>query len=183
MNIPHYVTSLNLGPSFKIDLILVAMDKIPAAAIKFYKDNSRPNRVASQLRQAGLYVIEIKPNSKGTKHISTLCVSQTKLNAELLAQLVTFQENQGSSGKKKDATFHRMFGTLLGYPSTAVEAFARKSNLKSEELPDEYDGHPLYRFLPSHNQWRNELTVMEEWKRVIEQVAPHILRKLQTQMD
>ncbi len=183
MNIPHYVTSLNLGPNSKVDLILVAMEKIPATAIKFYNTDSKPNRVAHKLREAGLFVLEIKPNSRGAKHISTLCISLTKLNAELLAQLVTFHENQGSSGKKKDSTFHKMFGTLLGYPSTAVEAFARKTNLKLDELPDKFDNHPFFRFMPSKNHWRDELAVMEEWERTIEQVAPHIFKKLQTQTD
>ncbi len=80
--------------------------------------------------------------------------------------------------------WHREYGTLLGFPPTAVEAFVQHQPLLSH-LPDDVRHTELGRFFNnvvmmklSQAHWRQELKAIEKWMESIRAVSPEYLEHL-----
>lgn len=74
---------------------------------------------------------------------------------------------------------HRIYGEAFGFPSTAIDAFERQEWLKA--LPEDVAHTPVGIFYQravamrlSRDHWRDELQTVEEWRKTVEQLAPHL---------
>lgn len=89
-----------------------------------------------------------------------------------------------TSADRYGEQWHREYGTLLGFPPTAVEAFVRHQPLLSH-LPDDVRHTDLGKFFSnvvmmrlSQAHWKQELKEIEKWMEAIRAVSPEYLEHL-----
>ena len=83
---------------------------------------------------------------------------------------------------------HRRYGALMGYPSTAIDAYLGENNTErvshedqaklTENLPD-----VLHHFILSKNNNCGELVVLNKWLKLIAQHAPELFDELYSRED
>ncbi|GEM_PF-3319501 len=115
--------------------------------------------------------------------IVRVCVSREKEIAEKLKSTPAFVGGGGS----------KSYGTLCGYPETAINAFVeaerggearlRKSELliRKEELPADTKNQEFMAFLNfriSRAHWREELEVVKRWSEEIRSIKPTLYEKI-----
>lgn len=105
-------------------------------------------------------------------------------DAETLERARVLRDQPDEAHGRFSEQWHREFGTLLGFPTTAVEAFVRHQPLL-RQLPDEvrhtdigkfYDNVVMMRLSEAH--WKQELKALEKWMEAIRSVSPEYVEYL-----
>lgn len=161
----------------KVDLLLVALGRRPATIIGAYSEAWNPGEQPSGAdnsiekyrvvaEKAGLTVLVgdsaiVDRNDGKQEFLADLYVGVDKESAERLK--VGFESGDD-----------RLIGTALGFPPTAVEAYA--NNETGVHVPNAADdpGVAFAEFRLSAGHFQEELAVAEEWARAVHAASPTI---------
>jgi hypothetical protein len=85
---------------------------------------------------------------------------------------------------RHSAAWHQTYGTLLGFPKSAIDAFIHHKEgmvrapeeIRHTELGAFYDSIGAFRLSKAH--WREEIKTVEKWMESIRTVSPELLEHL-----
>ncbi|MSU75307.1 MAG: hypothetical protein EXS55_02230 [Candidatus Magasanikbacteria bacterium] len=161
----QFLEQLKIGPAQKAELILVVLGLKPAAEVVIFPWNDLPEKVVATIEKTSLLVHE-KPKNQASsgKVVATYAVAR---DAETLQQLL-------QTDPAKD---HEAYGRLMGFPTSAVEAFLNKTTLKTDEDDLERRGI-IFGMKLSRDNTKEELRLLEYWSQLIKKYAPATYRSL-----
>ncbi|NQV88931.1 MAG: hypothetical protein HQ488_01230 [Parcubacteria group bacterium] len=154
------VRNLEIGAYPKAEIVLVILGLKPATELDLAPWNSDESDVEKALSEAGLVYEKKDGNDKDW--VSYLIGSRRK-DVELLSKLDPSRD-------------HRLYGELMGFPQTAVEAFETGSLLDIENEPRNPDNVIQMRLSKDH--WQEELKTLERWNTALKQFTPEIHQEL-----
>ena len=122
---------------------------------------------------------EEAPYTEYGKDVALFCVAKDKMSAEQLKQAVQTDDD-------------RVYGTLSGFPATAIDAYIANENksgsendepliISREELPKEVreqDFMAFAEFMFSKDYWREELETVKRWATQIQQADPMLYARI-----
>lgn len=156
------IENISAGPAQLASVILVLLGFKPAAQLVLSKRNDKPEKVKKILNSAGLYTFETMKMTKGAS--ADLAISRSKEIAEKLRYL--------SAAKN-----HEEYGTLMGYPQSAIDAFLRKEERLDRDNYPSMKGIVVH-FILSKDHWEEEMKVLKKRSQAIKKYAPSIFKKL-----
>jgi hypothetical protein len=159
------IESIPTGVAPRAEAILVLFGEKPAAEM-YLPDKINAQKVIDILRNIGLFA-EI------TREDDESCYIGLSLSPELLEELINTRSN-------KD---HRRYGELMGYPSTAIDAFLGENGTErlspeeqdflTKDLPD-----VLVKFVLSKKHHKDELGHLHRWFKLVAKEAPELIDQL-----
>ena len=152
------IESIGTGIEQVAQLILVVVSLKPAAELSLYEWNMSPMDVEKRLSEAGLKYLR-REHSKHYNTVAEYAISKDEKMAEKLLKASTDRE----------------FGTLFGYPETAIHAFEQSSSYEGE-LPADYD-RSLFRFRFSKDHFEQEYETIRKWNQAFLEYAPSLVQK------
>lgn len=169
---------LRIGSSQKAQLALVFLGYKPAIEIDVFTNNDTPEQVQKHIHFLGLYSRQIAPNPEIKNSVATFLVAKEKENVDLLQQVIDLRD---SKEQMIEQGYHIFYGTLMGYPDTAVLAFVQQKLLSTEEqVEKEKFFEPLCVFRFSKQHWEKELNVVRKWRQALMAACPDILSELES---
>ncbi len=159
------ICAMNIGAGMKAKLALILTGNKPLSYVKVYKCNDSPELVKQELRRAGFYFMEVSREEGNSQHVCTLSVS---VRQELVPLLKTASENWNE----------REIGQLLGFPSTAVNAYVNKKGLLlGRDYPVDMKNNPLV-FKFSKDAQVVEIDKVRDWMEVLKAYTPSLYDEL-----
>lgn len=164
------IENIPTGVQPRAEVILVFLGEKPAAEMYLpNKDNA--DHVVDDLRRIGLYAEVIEGRVQG-KHAHAVDIGVAK-SQELLDELKQTKSNEN----------HRRYGELMGYPSSAIDAFLGENEaekLSSGEQTKMTEGlsDVLVHFRFSKQHAEEELAKLKKWFRIIAEHAPELFDEL-----
>lgn len=179
------IEDLPLSADHLIYLVLIVAGKKPAAWLQYsshiWREGDAPRHIPaedralieSSLQQLGLsYKIESRITDAGLNQPA----NGRRRHHELLDIFVA--KNDGALASllsAREAKNWRALGTVLGYPQTAVDAFADGKSIGKDELPIEVQLSEPAQFIGfklSPDNWKDELQEVETWATYIKENTP-----------
>jgi len=147
--------NLKIGSSQKVDIMLVVLGFKPATELDIYKYNDDEEKIKNVLKNIGL--LAEKKDTLGQKNV--LAKIAIVRDREILNSLLKISS-------KKD---HEIYGRLMGYPESAIQAFLNKDfyNERSVIFKDN-----IFFFKLSKENWREEFKVLSKWNNAIKKYSP-----------
>lgn len=169
-NLIELLSALKIGPEQKANIALVIMELKPATELYLYKNNDPEDLVCETLTNCGLEVRKKETTEKCLK----FAIAKDPNIAEQLLKI---------NGNKD----HELYGRLMGYPNTAIQAFLNKEDLLDQatenRLLQNNDEIYMGYFKLSKNHYQEELELMETWNQAIKEHAPSIYQSLKKALD
>lgn len=163
--------SIDCGSVPKAELILVLAGLKPSTDLHLFKNNEDPELVKKKINDAGLVYKEMDKHLMQNPNLTcSLGVARQMADAVRVVELLS-----GMS-----ATGGEEFGRLMGFPQTAIEAYAKKRERFDDVSNDNSfvkRGIP-FRFRLSKDNWENEIKVAEDWTEKIKEIAPNVYQEL-----
>ena len=163
--------SINCGVVPKAELILVLAGLKPATDLSLFKNNENSESAKKKIIDAGLVYKEIDKASIQNPNLACLLgVARNMADATRVVELLSAMSSDGGEE----------FGQLMGFPQTAIEAYAKKR----ERFGDGDNNNPFverglpFRFRLSKDNWEQEIKVAEGWTKKIKEIAPDLYREL-----
>lgn len=160
--------SIRCGVVPKAELILVLSGLKPATDLHLFKNNEDPESAKKKITDAGLVYKELDKKFIHNRNVTcSLGVARQMEDAKRVVELM-------ASGGGEE------FGRLMGFPETAIEAYAKRRERYAEgenDNPFLERGLP-FRFRLSKDNWEGEIQVAEEWTAKIKEVAPEVYQEL-----
>ncbi len=116
------LTNLEIGAGRKAEIVLLLLGYRFAVEVDLFTHNIESREVLFTLREIGLYCDLFECKEYGENYVVTICIGANAVDLCELYKLVEQRET-----KSVNSTFHRAYGRLMGYPETAIEAYATKS--------------------------------------------------------
>lgn len=172
----------------KMELTLLLLDKkqgVQLGDFKIAESKEEKARVMAEFSQKMTYILQLL-DSLNLQHETVKELSDdngivgfsvlTSKDKNILDKFV--KANNGNDDKT--------FGTILGYPPTAVEVYGTDQafNIEEELPPDELEKlrteglSPFLLFTPSREHWAEELEWARENQRLIKEKAPKLFQEL-----
>jgi len=155
------IRRLEIGNMPKAELVLVLLGLKRSTSVTLFEWNSPKKEFEQGLNDAGLS-FEAQEDKDGKGNFEYF-IALTKETARQLSQ----------TDPSKD---HVLYGQLMSFPETAVEAFENDKLLPIEEQPK--DSENIFDFRLSQDHWQDELKKLEEWSQAIAKYAPEIYNEL-----
>ncbi len=163
--------SIHCGVVPKAELILVLSGLKPATDLLLFKNSEDPESVKKKITDAGLAYKELDKTLIQNPNLTCfLGVARKMADA---TRVVELSSTMSSTGGEE-------FGRLMGFPQTAIEAYAKKR----ERFNDGTNNHPFverglpFRFKLSKDNWEEEIQVAEGWTAKIKEIAPDVYQEL-----
>ena len=157
------IERMNLGGIQKAEMVLVSLGAKKATNVMVYDWNDSPEDVKLNLEKNGLRVAEVSREKSNENLRAEFAVAQDKETAEKLANL-------------NPEIDHVEFGRMMGFPESAIEAFGNSKTLAREKYPDMQG--LIFKFILSEDHWQEEMEVMRNWTKLIEDNAPELYKEL-----
>lgn len=164
------IESIPTGVQPRAEVVLVLLGEKPVTEM-YLPDRGNVTKVIEDLRSVGLYAEEIEDQIRGSGD-NAVDIGVAK-SQELLDELKQTKSNK----------HHRRYGELMGYPSTAIDAFLgengvdRLSDEEHEKLVENLP-HVLTHFAFSKQNTEEELAKLKRWFKLIAQNAPELIDQL-----
>ncbi len=167
----NLISDLNIGPQQLVMLALVILKEKPAVEIELYSYNKIDSYdFVTLLGSIGLAAYTTRLNiDKAKSHVATICVSTNPADAALLKFLVEIRDTTNKMSK----SFHVAYGTLMGYPLSAIEGFISDQKISNKDLKDMDE---LLVFRPSKNNFTEEIKTIDRWRKSLSINAENILK-------
>lgn len=163
--------SIDCGGVPKAELILVLSGLKSATDLRLYKWNENPDSAKKKITDSGLVYKEVDKTLIQNPNLTcSLGVARQMADATRVVELLSAMSSDGGEE----------FGRLMGFPQTAIEAYAKKR----ERFDDGSNNNPFverglpFRFRLSKDNWENEIQVAEEWTAKIKEIAPNVYQEL-----
>ncbi|MBA3733554.1 hypothetical protein H0W91_04265 [Patescibacteria group bacterium] len=166
------IEKIPTGVQPKAEVVLVLLGERQASEMYIPNKNNAP-KAAEDLIRIGLFAQIIEADEKSGS--ADIAVANSK---ETLEELLQTKPNKN----------HRRYGELMGYPSTAIDAYLGENNAErvsnedqsrlTENLPD-----VLHHFILSKNNNDEELAVLNRWLKLIAQHSPELFDELYSKED
>mgnify|MGYP001545680410 FL=1 len=150
--------------------MLVLAGLKPATDVVLEQHDSSPEEPERLLSQAGLQYARVdrKLLAEDPQIAAYYAVANDPAFARELAEILSFAE--------KTPAQHQRFGQLMGYPQTAINAFAANQTLDDETtLPQDIVSSPFY-FKLSSAHAPEEMARIREWDDALRRYAPDLDR-------
>lgn len=163
------IENLKTGSYQKANLILVLLGHKPGLNLTVYADTEK------QLAEEEEKIKSLKLNCKK--------ISQEEKNGRYVAEFI-LAKNEEVINKLSEADpsqDHEKFGSLMGYPRSAVKAFLEGNCLAVEEereLLKQYPEIVLHDFRLSKDNHKEEIETLKLWNGLLEKVAPDLYNQL-----
>lgn len=157
------IIELPIGPALKSEVLRVYLEEQPGSEFSAKLDEKDLEKF-TDLEKIGLKVFT-DSSSKETR----VCISKDQ---EIIDELKNLSPSVESN--------HKRYGEIMGYPLTAIEAFLDKEKRLSNEEQDKIlEGMPHFlRFSFSKNNWKEELSVIKRWHKILLEKAPELFDDL-----
>ena len=155
-----HIESMGIGKEQRAQLTLVLLGLKPATDVSVFPWNSPSEEIENLLEKSGLQFIKYK-NKRQEKTRDEYAVARDKETAERLMSA-------------DPRSTHGEYGTLMGYPQTAVEAFL-KGELYDEPLPEDIE-NSIFKLRFSRDHYEEEFEVVRKWNQAIEEYCPSLIR-------
>ncbi len=164
------IESIPTGVQPRAEVVLVLLGEKPVAEM-YIPNKSNAPKVLEDLKSIGLYAEEIEDQVRGSGD-NSIDIGVAK-SQELLDELKQTKSNK----------HHRRYGELMGYPSTAIDAFLGENGvdrLSDEEHEKLVENLPsvLTHFAFSKQNAQEELAKLKKWFKIIAQNAPELIDQL-----
>ena len=151
------IEAINTGSEQKAQLILVLLDLKLAAVLSLYPWNSSPEETEYLLEKTSMKYLKKKVDPKD-KAIAEYVVSKDEKKAIRLLSPISDTE----------------YGTLMGYPETAIEAFEKKDTYEGP-MPEDIE-HSLFQLKFSKANFEEEFEIVRSWNKVLQEYAPDLAK-------
>jgi len=183
----EYIYSIEDLPFRPIDIwyvFLVVFGKKSSSWLFISSDIWRDGQTAKHLNQNIINSIKAVFDAVGLKYefrisISNAGISQSDVGPERLSEnceiFIAKNENIISDlVKAVGMCDHKEIGELLGFPITAVEAFATKELIKKSDLEPEIrfsEVASFTQFMLSKENWKDEMAIVADWVDCLKSVS------------
>ena len=150
------IESMNIGSEPRAQMILVLLNLKPAFELGLYPWNASPEDAEDSLNKTNLKYIK-RERPKQQKTVAEYAVSKEK---ELAEKLISSE----SSAE---------YGTLMGYPETAIRAYEAKE-VYTGPLPEDIK-NSFFHFKFSKEHFQEEFETVREWNKALQQYAPDLV--------
>lgn len=168
------IEELPIDTYAKSDLILALLEIKPASVIDFHRGRvGRRGNLEEALKECGLYfekeVNYVRYHAHLTDHLADYFVSKNLKNVQELHQ-----------GWNDNGDL--ICGVLLGFPQTAVEAYAKKEWNKLLTIEEVEFLEKKFRvnipFRMTRDNWQEEIKVAQKWADALKKYAPRVYDEL-----
>jgi hypothetical protein len=152
-----FIEAMNIGSEPRAQMILVLLNLKPAFELGLYPWNASPEDVEASLNKTDLkYIKREKP--KQQKTIAEYAVSREKELAEKLINCESSAE----------------YGTLMGYPETAIQAYEARE-VYTGPLPEDIK-NSIFKLKFSNEHFREEFEIVRKWNTALLEYAPNLVQ-------
>jgi hypothetical protein len=152
------IESLNAGSEQRAQLILVRLGLKPAAELALYPWNSSPEEAETLLAKSNLTYLRRESNRQ-QKTVAEYAVSKDE---EIAKKLINCDSSAG-------------YGALMGYPSTAIEAFENRE-VYLGPLPDDVK-NSIFKMAFSKDHFQDEFETVRKWNTALSEYAPKLTQE------
>ncbi len=172
--------NLSIGSQPKAMIVLLLLGYRSGVELDLFSYNDPALHVLRTLRTIGLHCDCLKKEKNvSDAYRATVCISDTYENMVNFYKLV----EEGSKVTSVKSHYHRLYGAFMGYPQTAIEAFATqkmfsRTMLSLRNYPEDmkYNFFRVFNFSKQH--YAAETEVVKAWEAAVQEVAPDIYDEL-----
>jgi len=147
----------------------VLLGEKPGVDLSLFADTENEiDEDEEKIKSLNLKYKKISQEKKGKRYVAEFLISQDE---NILDDLV-----QADPSKE-----HYKFGSLMGYPESAIKAFLEETCLSIEDEKELLSNYPeivFYGFRLSKDHNKEELETIKHWNSLIEKEAPNIYNEL-----
>lgn len=165
------IEGLKIGFEQKAELILVLLGEKPAFKLTVFANT--PEEVSAEedkIRSIGLRFRKINQQEKNGKYVVQFLIAAEEDNLNKLTEV-------------DPSVNHAEFGTLMGYPSSAVKAFLEGELIDIDEeieLLGKYPEIVFHNFRLSKGGQEKEIEILKHWNNIIKTASPNIYSAFMT---
>lgn len=159
------IESIRTGYQQKANLVLVLLGEKPGVDLTVYVDTEEEIiEEEKKLKSLGLNFKKMGQEKKGNRYVAEFIVAK---DDDILSEL----------SKVDPSRDHEKFGSLMGYPKSAIKAFLEGNSLSIEEEREILEKYPkivLHDFRLSKDNNKEEIETLRRWNEVLEKKAPSL---------
>jgi hypothetical protein len=163
------IERLKTGFEQKAGLVLVLLGEKPALSLAIFVDTPEEAQIEEEkINNIGLKSRKTSQQEKNGKYIIKFLIARNDNNLNELAEA-------------DPSVDHAKFGGLMGYPSTAVEAFSEGKLMdidEERELLGKYPEIVFHNFRLSQDGQEEEIETLKRWNSIIKKAAPNIYPRI-----
>jgi len=159
------IESIKTGSCQKANLVLVLLGQKPSIGLTVYVDTEQE-------------IAEEEEKIKGLK-LNYKKISQEEKRGRYVAEFILAKGEDilNELSEVDPSRDHKKFGSLMGYPMSAIKAFLEGNCLSIEEEKELLKQHPeivLHDFRLSKDNNKEEIETLERWNDLLKKEAPDL---------
>lgn len=170
------IAGLAIGSIQQALLALVVLSKKPAVRldIESYK-GVNPETFLENLNKIFEYVFidHLDSRKDEWKRTAVYYVSDSGMRAKMLKETTMARDRNLFIEEEIPPEVHILYGTMLGYPDTAIDGYVKNKLLPVQDYPDEFKDN-LFAFQLSQENWEKEVQIAMGWLELLHEEAPKI---------
>lgn len=163
------IESLKTGSQQKAGLILVVLGEKPGINLSVFTETEiEINEEEEKIKSLDLKYKKVSQKKNGDRYMAEFLISKEE---DILKELT-------ETSPAKD---HYKFGTLMGYPESAIKAFLEGTCLSIEderELLSKYPEIVFNDFRLSKDNNKEEVEIVRRWNNLVEKESPDVYNEL-----
>ena len=163
------IERLKTGSEQKAGLVLVLFGEKPGINLTIYTDTEEEiMEEEEKIKSLGLKFKKINQEEKGKRYNAKFIITKDENVLDELSEI----------NSSKD---HEKFGSLMGYPLSAIKAFTEGNCLSIEEereLLKQNPGIVFHNFRLSKDRNTEEIEILKHWNNLLKREAPDLYDEL-----
>lgn len=159
------IESIKTGSCQKANLVLVLLGQKPGIDLTVYVDTKKEiAEEEDKIKSLKLNYKKISQEEKGGRYVAEFILAKSE---DILNEL----------SKTDPSRDHEKFGSLMGYPMSAIKAFLEGNCFSVEEERELLKQHPeiaLHDFRLSKDNNKEEIETLKRWNDLLKKEAPDL---------